>query len=364
MKENKERKQSTFSQTLYNNAKKGAYFTNLEHCKALANFFDFSQAIEVCVLDPSIGDGSAVATIVDKENNPHVKIFGVELDQERELLNRKSQNIDYSINADFINGVEITNNAFSFCFGNPPYGESLTNIDRLEKAFLKKIIKYLKTNALLVWVVPYYVFLEDMNYAQILTNNFSIKAIGKFHESEFKKWQQVVIIARKKGKNVPDDEACEKVMNAMGDIDKVEEIPFDFQGKKLKVLPSKEDDIKVFSSSTFDHMRATEFLPISSLYDTAAKNLKPMDSILAIGAPPTEVKNDHLYLLAVSGYAKGIMGDPNQGDCHLQRGKVEMSKSVIAEQKEGSESIIQTTKTFAKSMLTIIENSGKITVLE
>lgn len=358
------KKQSTFSQTLYNAAKKGAYYTDLEHCRALSKLFDFSQATEVCVLEPSIGDGSAVSAIVDKANNPHVKIFGVELDQEQAKINSSNSNIDFSINADFTNGVEITNNAFSFCFGNPPYGDSLTSLDRLEKAFLKKVIKYLKKNAMLVWVIPYYVFLEDESYARILTNNFKVLKIFKFHQSEFEKWQQVVVIARKKSTNYSEPGEVDKVMKEVENIETMDLVPFDFQGSKKKIVTSKEQDIRLFTSTEFDYMKAYKNLDKSSLYEVLIKDVRPKDALLEIGNPPTALKTDHLYLLSVSGYSEGIMGDEEKGDCHLQRGKVEIKKSVTSELGDDEKSIVETTRTYAKTMLTVIQNNGEIKVLE
>ena len=59
------RQQSTFSRTMDNMEKMGAYYTDIEHCIDISKQLKFPET-EVSVLEPSIGDGSAVLAVTGK----------------------------------------------------------------------------------------------------------------------------------------------------------------------------------------------------------------------------------------------------------------------------------------------------------
>ena len=73
-------KENSFFQSAQNVRKLGAYYTDVDHCRRIGNLFDFDQAEEICVLEPSIGDGQAVLTVTGERE--HCKIFGVELNRD------------------------------------------------------------------------------------------------------------------------------------------------------------------------------------------------------------------------------------------------------------------------------------------
>lgn len=51
------KKQSEFSRVKYNDAKMGAYYTDVGHCASIGRFLQFPENGEVCCLEPSIGTG-------------------------------------------------------------------------------------------------------------------------------------------------------------------------------------------------------------------------------------------------------------------------------------------------------------------
>ena len=59
------KKQSSFSRSLANDAKLGAYYTDISMCRRISHLLRFPDG-EVCCLEPSIGDGSAVAAVTNK----------------------------------------------------------------------------------------------------------------------------------------------------------------------------------------------------------------------------------------------------------------------------------------------------------
>ena len=118
------RQQSTFSRTMDNMVKMGAYYTDIEHCIDIGKQLKFPET-EVSVLEPSIGDGSAVLAVTGKNETTHenVKIFGVELNEISAKECQENPLLEEVLEADFLEGVRIKNNVFSFVFGNPPYME-------------------------------------------------------------------------------------------------------------------------------------------------------------------------------------------------------------------------------------------------
>ena len=105
-------KENSFFQSAQNVRKLGAYYTDVDHCRRIGNLFDFDQAEEICVLEPSIGDGQAVLTVTGERE--HCKIFGVELNRDTymECL-QDNPKFTAILNEDFLKGVKISNNKFS-----------------------------------------------------------------------------------------------------------------------------------------------------------------------------------------------------------------------------------------------------------
>lgn len=75
------KKQNSFFQTRMNQAKLGAYYTDPAHCQWIAGLLDFPENEEVCGLEPAIGDGNAIITVMGRRNNENIHIFGVELNE-------------------------------------------------------------------------------------------------------------------------------------------------------------------------------------------------------------------------------------------------------------------------------------------
>ena len=146
---------NTFFQSITNVGKLGYYPTDQQHCRKIAEMLRW-PAGEVNVLEPSIGDGAALRTVISNADKSKLHTFGVELNVNiYEKLNevKKEMKVDYLINADFLHGVKISNNKFGFCFANPPYGDG--DGCRLEQEFVEKIFGYLRNKGLLVLVIPY-----------------------------------------------------------------------------------------------------------------------------------------------------------------------------------------------------------------
>ena len=100
------------------------------------------------------------------------------------------------LNEDFLKGVKISNNISSFCFANPPYGESAEEKKRLEQLFLERIAGYMRNGGYLALVIPYGVFKEEKFFRAVL-GRFSLEGFYRFDDKEYENIIRSVQFSRK-----------------------------------------------------------------------------------------------------------------------------------------------------------------------
>ena len=367
---NKVYHQNTFSRTQANEGKMGAYYTDLEHCRDIAKMFQFSEEEETCVLEPSIGDGSAVTAVTNAAINPNVKIFGVELNDGTVEVVKKNPYVADVLNADFLNDVMISNNTFSFCFGNPPYLDDVMDSvpgSRTERSFLEKVGNYLCAGAILVWVIPYYIYKEE-SYLRYYNSRYELLHIYRFRQKEFQKFQQIVLVGRKKKlSSTLSKESVERLMESVSVIEKIEELPTDFE-TKIEVLPSSSSKLTLFATRIFnvkEAYAAITSLPEEILAEADEYLTEKSFSAYRIGNPPIPLKKDSMYLLATSGGGQGLTGSEETKDLHLQRGVAEVIEDpnieVSGTGKDAKTQVRVTSRT--QISMTVIQNDGTISKL-
>lgn len=358
---------ANFSRVANNIEKMGAYYTDEEHCRQICKLFSWPDG-EVSVIEPSIGDGSAVIAATNAIENENIRIFGVELNDAVAESLKKNPYMEAILKADFLSGVRIKNNAFSFCFGNPPYmDDDLGGTkERYELLFLKKVVNYLKRDGVIVWVIPHRVFVEE-SFFRFWHTRFDTLAVYKFHESEYKKYGQVALIGRKSGMKLFQKEEFEDLKRKYAIIDNIPELPENFEGEKIEVYPSNSKDVTLFGCVEFDPNEAMDLLiekgnDLDKLFSTYAST--PQFLASDIGRPPIPPKNDSMYLLSVCGVGSGKAGEEGK-DLHLQRGIAEVVEEKESEvQDDGKNKKVvdkYTTRTAIK--MTIIQSDGVITHL-
>lgn len=347
--------ESNFSRTMYNIQKAGAYYTDLLHCSRLAQMFDWPEE-EVSILEPSAGNGAAVIEVTKKCTNR--KIFTVELmrDAVKELKN--NANIYEALCCDFMS-TKISHKAFSFCFSNPPY---LDNEGRMEISFLKRIEKYLTVDAVLVYVIPMHVA-TSLDFLEIYLSCFEPLYEFRFSEEEYSKFKQVVFIGRKKEINV---DVQRDILQSYAERKKeeFEELPSVWTNEKIKVFPSLEKKITFFTAIKFDEEVAFEDLKKTNPH---VRNLKKLSiepyKEDQIGRPPTMPNKNVLYLLSTLGCGSGRTGSAENMDEHLQRGHARVEERKFEELDDKGQ-IVEVTQKSTKITVTILEQSGKFSILE
>ena len=191
-------KQNTFSRTVFNDSKLGAYYTDPVHATKIGRLFRLQG--ECCVLEPSFGNAEALKAFLSQceraDEVGSVHTFGVELN--RETFEQYKQEIEFPVCADFIGGIRASNRSFTLCFANPPYGVGGDDgSTRLERLFVERIFQLMKTKGYLVLVVS----LTTMNldeFAKSLLARFKPVAFYRFDDEEFAKYKQVVFIGQKR----------------------------------------------------------------------------------------------------------------------------------------------------------------------
>ena len=356
----------TFSRTAANMQKMGAYYTDLEHCIDISKMFVWPED-EVCVLEPSIGDGSAVKAVTRAAENENVKIYGVELNAAVAKETGDDTAMEEILHADFLEDFRCSNQVFSFVFGNPPYmdDEDCGEKIRVERRFLEKVTNYITRDGILVWVIPYRVFMEDA-YLSSWMGRYQTLALYKFREPEFSRFKQIVVVGRRTKTNgcvTKDDRKAMKERFAT--IEDVPELP-KYPTETIMVTPSYKKDIKEFCARAFDADKAYEFLktnPFGDVKEIINKRITmPQVKEGFDEKPPIPLKKDSLYLVATCGGGAGLTGTDGV-DLHLQRGHAEIVEDIEVETDQKTGQTRQLVRTRTEITMSVLENSGKLTHL-
>lgn len=355
---------SDFSRSLNNQAKLGAYYTDVEHCMALQKFLSFPDEEVIC-LEPSIGDGKAIEACINKTEGDKKKIFGVELNGKTAEETKTDNLIEQVLCADFLHGTTISPSSFSFVFSNPPY---MTEDGlRMEELFFDKFHNLLKPGGVLVFVIPYHVFTSKFFFAK-LYNRYHFNHVFRFHKQEYEKWHQIVLIGtkREQKENILRDER-DRLLNEVYAEDTIPELPFDYEGERVLVPPSKEEGLKTFTTVLFPYedclkaMTSGTLKPaVDSFFTDMFRKIVPESYEGGKEKTcPIHPNKDSMYLLGVTGAGSGRCGSEEEGNLHLQRGVVKMvAKDDYQEDEKGRGTVVETTR--ASVTYKVIESNGMI----
>ena len=364
---------SRFSRTVSNEQKMGAYYTDLAHCRDIAKMFKWPED-EVCVLEPSIGDGSAVIEVTKAKERPGVKIYGVELNDTVAAQTAKNEHISVCVKADFLEEITSRRDVFTFCFANPPYLNQTSDYgygkERTERRFLDKLGDYLKRGGILCWVVSVSTF-SDPAHVRMWLRDYDTLAVFKFREPEFSKFHQLVAVGKRRTRGIVTDEDIQKFLDYWINSG-LRDLPDDLT-PQIPVMPSKQKSIDVFTTKIFRPELAMTWINEHGLGEDMAqafaegiteKKYVPA----ALGRPPIPLKKDSEYLLLTSGFTDGLVGDEQKGTLHLMRGVAQVvdHERVVTsmdddDMEEKASKIVVTSSTEIE--VRIIETDGTIRLL-
>lgn len=359
-------KESAFFQSAKNIQKNGAYYTDLDHARRIGYLFDFDSADEISVLEASAGDGGALLAVTGKleKGRKHMKLFLVELSEETfkgKLEGREE--FDYVLNADFLDGVKISNSKFTFSFANWPYGTSKDGKSRLETKFLEKECSYLATGAYLAMVVPK-AALEDGEFRRKLFANFEVCGLWRFDEAVYREFRQFAVVGRKKPVSGYKKELLAAFEERLRDFGGIPFLPHSDEEpeEKFVVKRSSESDIVYFTRKVFNPSDFLQHIHKSVLYTSARVTndiFIPHYSADRELRPLLPLTKDMSYICAVQGQGEGLCGSAGNKDLHLQRGSVKVGRKTTLEGEEGSKYVCEKIRSQVRQ--TVIENNGRIT---
>ncbi len=352
---------------------RGAFYTELGHCKSLRELFVFPEGEKVTVLEPSIGDASSVIACTGADVNENIRILGVELNDNVAAKTAKLPQIEKLLNADFTCGIRAQHNIASFCFGNPPYlDDEDEKGGRMERTFLEKVTGYLKKGAVLVWVIPYKEMAAPTT-VRYMMQNYETIGCWRFRDEEYAKWHQIVYVGRKKDKtSFPLKEEADAEIKKYSDVSKLPVLPDTFKGtdmyQSVEVFPSDPANIVGFTAKELDMDACYEFLSKNPMPDKFKKIINrrmtiPKFNASDIGRPPIPAKKDTKYLVTTAGVGQGLAGTKGV-DLHLQRGSADVVEDKTYEASADGKSEICKVTTRTQVTLVTIETNGTITTLQ
>lgn len=354
------KKQSGFSRSLANTMKMGAYYTPAKIAGIIGKMIVCEGP--AALLEPSMGDGSAVKAFTASVEGTTPTIFGVELNEGVVKEVRKDPTFEAVLSADFLTGVRISNNVFSIVFGNPPYmTDDLVALGRSEKSFLEKVNTYLAKDGIVVWIVPEST-IKNLAFARFWMGHFETEAFYRFPNGEYEDFKQYILIGRKCARKTVGKEDTERWLAGYASVLPLPERP----GERIRVPASDPDGVKLFAPKEF---------PLEEAFAVLTGRCHKGDDFLGehasqpryaagdVGRPPMPLKKDSMYLLSVSGAGQGLAGTEGD-DLHLQRGVAKVVEDVEIEASETKKNkSIERVTTRTSITMTVIEGDGKITHL-
>ena len=217
--------------------------------------------------------------------------------------------------------------------------------------------RYIKFGGILVYVIPFNVVMSD-DFRKYYNDNFERLEAYRFSDEEYNKFHQIVIVGRRIERQEITEQFTERLKEDF------EELPDIWNKEKIIVNKSTEDTVKFFTTNEFDEDFAyRNFLKCNPQKENL-KNVRIKPYIKdSIPNPPILPNANTMYLLSTLGCGSGKTGTAENMDEHLQRGKAKVQEYKSEEKDEKGDIVVVTKKT-TKITVTILEQSGKFTVLE
>ena len=401
-----------FYQYAQNVSKMGYYPTDNSHCEMISRHLKFKEGEKTYCLDPGIGDGNMLITVTNADDGTSEKcLFGVEVNQQRADEASAKPQIDTVLCADFPADFRCSHGVFQLIAANPAYldeedeseeGGSTAGSVRYEVKCLEALPSYLAKDGILVWIVSLREFFR-LQHTRKFLNRFEVLKLFKFHSSEYSKYHQIVVFAKKRtsgamiknsdlegfykrflkaenfqylfseedGGESEKDKTAELLRYLEEDIEVLPEKCCEEERIAVPFAPKSATENFIFTNKEFNVAEALEYL--SSLpkgvdediakyqkfmgYGLSQKTYKPMD----VGICALPLGKAHACLCATSGVGEGACGVEGE-DFHLQRGKVESVKHIYYEERDGKTVCVESMTT--NMTMSVLETNGNYMVLK
>ena len=320
---------------LMNRVKMGYFPTDIEHINRIRDAITFPTDTKVNILDPCCGCGLALSALAE---NTSARTYGIEIDEYRggeaqERLNRVGFGSFFH--------SKISYGAFHCVFLNPPYLSVMTEGNgsvRLEKSFLAGSLPHLMYDGLLIYIIPYYRVTADI--CKVLTDNFTDIKTYRFMQSEFDKFKQVVIFAKRKKRSEDRKEALKLLHTFLTS----EHIPLiNSMETGGFSLPNTVKNVDTFKGAVFNVRELANQLQrsnsINTLFDASRLDDIPKH-------PPLPLSLGQIGLVGSTGMINGLI---DCSDPHIVKGRIikQHKSNVSTADKTGSENEISEVRTIS-----------------
>ena len=276
------------------------------------------------MLDPCCGTGEALRLLAD---NTGAHTLGIELEKGR--YEQAREVLDQVLLADSLAEAMVSYQSIDVLWLNPPYdldeGDFSQNRERFELLFLQKYLPVLVQNGLLIFIVA----LRELCHASIcgLLARLLDLEIYRFPDEQFERFQQVVVIGRKRViTGLVYEQNYQKIMSL-----RLENIPTTetIRPKAIRVENTETRRELIFSAN---HIDPAEILPLTAaLRETFLKDITPPK--LTDAHPLMPLRQGHLAMLLAAGYVNGELSDGN-GEHLVIKGTVRKKQTIMEESTE------------------------------
>jgi hypothetical protein len=255
---------------------------------------------EFSALDPCVGDGVAFTRLLESAK-PHA--YGIEID-----AYRSEQAAQMGIKVLQANTMDVRCPAesLSLLYLNPPYDFEVGQQGnrRLELVFLEHTYRWLKPKGVLVLVIP---SAQLKVCARLLAERFTDFCIYRLTESDCTRYEQIVVLAFRRGRNVQLEDAAllQATSYLAGASTGMDAPPLTDTADVVFPVPSSAPVVLTNRGIPLDLVE--DLLLQSSAYRQASRVLVREPNNIS-GRPLTPLHGGHVSQLATAGMLNGVFG--------------------------------------------------------
>ena len=330
--------------------KLGFFPLPITEAKRLQSWLTFPERFSA--LDPCVGDGMAFTHLLDGVT---ARRYGIEID-----ANRAEQARALGIETLQANTIDVRcpPEAVSLLYLNPPYdwesGES--NNQRLELVFLNHCYRWLKADAVLVFVIPQ---MRLAKCARLLSEHFTDLRVYRLSEPACLEYKQIVVLGtrRKRHSRVSDAVLLDGVRHLEALATKAEIEPLGDNPEVRYEVPASEPLALTHLGIPLDEVE--DLLLESAAYRQVGRVLLPKLNDVK-GRPLTPLHGGHVGLLCTAGMLNGVFGE---GDGrHIAHWRSVKFTDHWEEEEEDGTKILHDRERFSHE-LTLVFANGKTQIL-
>ena len=254
-------------------------------------------------LDPCAGEGEALACCLQ---GPAGVGYGIEIDGGRVLEAR--QRLPHVLCGDALL-AHTAAGAWSLLWLNPPYDDGTASgggrAERLEQAFLAKYLPRLVPGGVLVYIIPHKQLSPEI--ATLLAYQCEGLRYWRFPNTEYRRFWQVVILGRRKGKPYDDEGTAAALLRFGRQHLRAAPLPRRSPEDRPFAVPAAPPEVERFASGQLSAAALAAACTGSPCWSRMAAMIGTTGMRTA-GRPPVTPHKGHLALQLAAGEVDGPVG--------------------------------------------------------